>query len=117
MEDLDTILEKLKDILEEEKICILNSLKDTSCADRLIEIAQEKRDLLSKLSQFSKEEALEKLNKIEELNTLLNINRELIIQNMMFIEDIFEAIFETTKTYSPEGSVKSSGQGLINKKV
>ncbi|MCX7760817.1 MAG: hypothetical protein N2Z81_06465 [Hydrogenothermaceae bacterium] len=117
MEDLDTTLEKLKILLEEEKLCILNSLKDSSCANRLIEITQEKMDLLSKLSQFSKEEALEKLDKIQELNTLLHINRELIIQNLMFIEDLFEAIFETTKTYSPEGSIKSSGQGFINKKV
>ncbi|MEJ5173440.1 MAG: hypothetical protein WHT47_06970 [Hydrogenothermaceae bacterium] len=117
MEDIDTILEKLKTILEEEKLCILNSIKDSSYADRLVEITKEKMDLLSKLSQFSKEEAMEKLSKIQELNTLLNTNRELIIQNLMFIEDLFEAIFETTKTYSPEGSVKSSGQGFINKKV
>lgn len=117
MESLDDILEKLEDLLLREKQLIISSINDTASADHLVKLSQEKKELLLKLSMFTEEEALEKQDKIERLNNMMNINRELIINNLKFIDELFEAIFETTKTYSPEGSIKGSSEGFINKKV
>lgn len=117
MEDLDKILDKLEELLRKEKEVILSSMRDQNAAEELLKITEEKEDLLSRLSLFTREQALERREKIEKVDYMLQMNRELILQNIKFIEDIFEAIFETTKTYSPSGCTKPSPEGLINKKV
>lgn len=117
MQSIDDILDRLEDILIREKDLIVKSINDTNLAEHLLKISEEKRDLLSKLSNFTKEEALTRIEKIKKLNGLIDTNRELIINNLKFIDELFEAVFETTKTYSPEGSIKGSSEGFINKKV
>lgn len=117
MKNLANLLDLLETLLDEEKVCIIRAINDKNCIEKLLDISEKKRELLSELASFTKEEVLKEIQRIERLEIKLNINRELVLQNLKFIEDLFEAVFETTKTYSPEGSLKSSKEGLINKKV
>lgn len=117
MEQLDQILCKLEQILEEEKKVAIDAINDAKVAARLLEIAAQKQHLLSELSQFSKEEALQRKDKIEEIYKMMKINQEIILSNLKFIDELFEAIFDTTRTYSAEGKVKSTSEGFINKKA
>lgn len=117
MEDLDTLLDSLEKLLHREKEVIISSLKDEKSSQELFQTVEDKMLILSKLSQFTKEEALERKDRLERIDSLIQMNKELMLQNLKFIEDIFEAIFETNKTYSPTGSVKPPSEGFINKKV
>lgn len=117
MEELDKVLSKLEELLEIEKELAINSINDTQVAQKLLELAEEKQQTLSQLANFTKDDALTKKDRIEKIYSMMKINQEIILNNLRFIEDLFEAIFDTTKTYSPEGSVKSPSDGFINKKV
>ncbi len=115
----ENLLNQLIKKLEEEKQYILLSLKDRSYSDKLIQVVEEKKQIISKLSSLEKkdfeglEEKLHKIKSLSEENMILALN------NIQFIEDIFEAIFkeEETKTYSSEGSFSKETKSLINKKI
>lgn len=117
MKQLDEVLSRLEQILDEEKQLAINAINDTQTAVRLFEIAVEKQQVLSELAQFSREEALERRDRIEEIYRMMKLNQEIILSNLKFIDELFEAIFDTTKTYSAEGKVKSPSEGFINKKA
>lgn len=117
MKQLDEVLNRLEQILNEEKHLAINAINDTQTAVRLFEIAAEKQQVLSELAEFTREEALERKDRIEEVHRMIKLNQEIILSNLKFIDELFEAIFGTTKTYSAEGKVKSPSDGFINKKA
>lgn len=117
MKQLDEVLDKLEKILQEEKHLAINSINDPQISGRLLDLTIEKQQVLSELARFTKEEALEKKDRIEEIYRMIKINQEIILSNLKFIDELFEAVFDTPKTYSAEGKVKPPFEGFINKKA
>ena len=116
---IEKLLDNLIDKLEEENRLILECLKDKSCAEKLLNIVEEKEKIIKEISTYPKEDILKFEEKLVRIKHLSEENLALSMTNLQFIEDIFEAIFndEETKTYSIEGSFSKEPKSLINKKI
>lgn len=121
MEVIDEILEKLINLLEREKILLINALNDNKASEEILSIVEEKQSLLSKLASY-KEEDFKNLNenikeKLNYIKELLTVNQTIASSNLNLIEEIFEAIFQPSSTYSTEGESKKTAGSLLNKKI
>ncbi|NPA12835.1 MAG: hypothetical protein GXO45_02485 [Aquificae bacterium] len=113
----ETLLEKLKEKLLEEKEILIKSVKDTNLADKLMEVVEEKRKILYEISQMDREEFEGLEEKILEIKQLSDTNLNLAVANAHFIEEIFSAIFEEPQKYDQSGTIQQNQKGLFNKKI
>ncbi len=115
---VEKLLNSLIKILEEEKKLIILSIKDKSYSENLLKTLEEKKKTIEKLSLLPKEDFKGFEDKLQLIKSLSEENLILALNNIQFIEDIFEAIFkEETKTYSSEGNFSKEPKSLINKKI
>ena len=116
--NIDGLLQKLIELLEEERrILILSAKEDHS--KKLFEIIEKKQEILDALSYVEEQELKNFKNELQKISELNKRNLELTENNMKFIEHLFEAIFEDEKVkkYSPDGTIKNKKEGLFNKKI
>jgi hypothetical protein len=118
MENLLDLLNFLEYKLEEEKELLIKSISDTKYSAQLDLVVQEKKDIISKLASFNKEDFEPFKEKLENIQRLSNRNMEIALGNAKFIEEIFDSIFaDTPQQYNQSGTVQSEKKGLINKKI
>ncbi|MBK3332498.1 hypothetical protein GWK41_05405 [Persephonella atlantica] len=117
MENLESLVEQLIEKLKEEKECLIFSIKDSSYCDKLVEVVEEKRKLLSKISRYNKKDFEGLEEKLQEIKRLSDINLNLAVNNAQFIDELFGAIFEEPQKYDQSGAVKQNQKGLFNKKI
>ncbi|NPA52373.1 MAG: hypothetical protein GXO22_05720 [Aquificae bacterium] len=115
---VETLIDKLIKKLEEEKEALLYTLKDKTYSEKLLGIVEEKKELISKLSTYSKEDFVGLEDRLEKVKHLSQENMIFAMNNIQFIEDIFEAVFkQEIKTYSSKGDISKESKSLINKKI
>ena len=116
--ELHNILQKLIDLLEEERKILITSLKDNN-SEKLLEIIKKKQKILDTLSSIDQAELNNFKKELQQISELNKRNLELTQSNMKFIEHLFEAIFEDEKVkkYSPDGTIQNKKEGLFNKKI
>jgi len=114
---MEEILKALINKLEEEKEYLIKTLTDKSYIDKLINVVEEKRELILKLSQYEVEDLKKYPELVNKLRELSEYNMQLAMNNIQFIEGLFESIFETEKTYTKDGNVEVKKDSLFNKKV
>ncbi|GAB6072152.1 hypothetical protein JCM14244_05290 [Venenivibrio stagnispumantis] len=114
---MEEILKALINKLEEEKEYLIKTLADKSYIDKLLNVVEEKRELILKLSQYEVEDLKKYPELVNKLRELSEYNMQLAMNNIQFIEGLFESIFETEKTYTKDGNVEVKKDSLFNKKV
>ncbi|SNZ08170.1 hypothetical protein SAMN06265182_1194 [Persephonella hydrogeniphila] len=115
--ELQKLLDSLVEKLEEEKKLIILSLKDSQYIEKLNQVIEEKREILSRLSRFEAKDFEGFKEKLEHIKTLSQINLNLAANNAQFIEEIFSSIFDEPKKYDQSGTVQQHQKGLFNKKI
>jgi len=115
--DVQELLDRLINKLEEEKNFIILSLKDAQYIEKLNQVVEEKREILSKLSGFEAKDFEGFKDKLNQIKTLSQINLNLAANNAQFIEEIFSSIFDEPKKYDQSGTVHQHQKGLFNKKI
>ena len=113
--EIGNLLLSLKNKLEEER----NLLLKLDSPDQLVKVIEEKKHILSKLSNYDREsfEGFEEL--LKEIDLLSKKNLSLAMNNMSMIDEIFSAIFEENiEKYDNYGHVSKEGKsGIFDKKI
>ncbi|WP_200763839.1 hypothetical protein [Nitrosophilus alvini] len=119
MKNLESILDKLIELLELENRYLIKTVSDSTLSEELLKTVEEKQKLLSELAAFEKNEIEPYMEKIEKIDELSKRNMSLAQSNLNYIEELFESIFEenSTKQYTKEGEIHSKKEGLFNKKI
>ncbi|WP_456401248.1 hypothetical protein [Persephonella sp.] len=117
MKNVNNILDKLIEKLNEEKDLLIKTIEDASYTENLLAVIEEKRDLLAKLSQFKKEDLEKYKDKLITIESLSKRNMTIAVSNVQFIEEIFSTLFDETKKYDQSGTVSQEQKGLFNKKI
>ncbi|WP_457621886.1 hypothetical protein [Persephonella sp.] len=117
MENVNNLLDRLIGKLKEEKNLLIKSIQDAKYVDELVKVIEEKREILSKLSKFSKEDFEGYEDKLKEIEMLGRSNLTLAANNAQFIDEIFSAIFEEPQKYDQSGNISQQQKGLFNKKI
>lgn len=117
---MEKLLDKLIELLEEEKNLIINAINSSEATEKLNKLIEEKKEILLKISQLDEKSINinEKIKeKVEKIKLLLKTNEMLALSNLNFIEEIFESVFSSHSTYGSEGEVKKIQGNIINKKI
>ncbi|WP_456396219.1 hypothetical protein [Desulfurobacterium sp.] len=111
-------LETLVKLLEEENILLKKGITEPETADRLLQISEEKRKILSKLANLEVKDLKpfkETIEKFEELNKR---NSLLLFNNMDMLEETVKALIpeEYVAIYSKDGKL-AQNRSIFGKKV
>ncbi|BAF69760.1 hypothetical protein [Nitratiruptor sp. SB155-2] len=116
--EIQTILQEIIQLLEQEKELLIVSIKNHEVSNQLEEIIEQKKSVLSKLSLYEEEDIFRYKKELEKIKLLNERNIELAKNNLNFIDSVFEAIFsDEAKQYTPNGELTTQKEGLVNKKA
>ena len=116
--DTAAVLERFIALLEDEKKLLGKTLADPAKTAVLQRITEEKGTLLETLSRAENAELKAHDAAMRTVKELSDINRQIAQSNMLFIEDVFAAVFkDSASQYDESGVVTSKKEGLINKKI
>lgn len=116
--DVSAILEQFVELLKEERYLLGKTLSDATYAEALEKVTSAKGDILASLSTLDPDALESHKAAIESIRELSSINMQLAQSNMLFIEELFGAIFKDSGSqYDQTGTVSSKKEGLINKKI
>ncbi|NPA04088.1 MAG: hypothetical protein GXO61_04420 [Epsilonproteobacteria bacterium] len=119
MERKKEVLKEFIRLLEEENSYIIKSLQEKEASAKLLEIVQKKEELLQEILSWEKEEVKPFLEELRVIDELSQRNYALALNNIEFINEIFDAIYtkDTPTQYTKDGNLSSKKEGLFNKKV
>jgi len=113
------LLDKLIDLLEKENFLLIKTINDIKYSQDLIKILEEKQKTLFEISRLNEKDLLPFKEDLEKIKNLTDKNLKLAQNNLEFIEEVFEAIFEeeSPKQYTKSGEIQTKKEGLFNKKI
>ena len=113
------LLDRFVELLQEENKYIIESIRDKEASQKLLEVIEQKEELLKQILALKKEDIQPFHKELEEIEHWTQRNRALAINNMEFINEVFEAIYsqKSPTQYTKDGTMKSQKEGLFNKKV
>ena len=119
MEALQELLSRFIELLEEENRLLIQSVKDKDAAQKLLELVTQKESVLKEIVRYNKEELQKHEDLLKRIDELTQRNRALAINNIEFINEIFDAIFSVNAPtqYTKNGSLSAKKEGLFNKKA
>ncbi len=119
MKNLQELLERFITLLDEERRLLIKSIEDKEASKALLELTDKKDKILKEIFTYDKEELKKYGDYIQKIDELTQRNRALAMNNIEFLNEIFDAIFSHTSPaqYTKEGDIKSKKEGLFNKKV
>jgi len=111
-------LENLLNLVNEENSLLKKGISSSKTADKLLEITEKKRKILSELAKLEAKDLepfKDKLKEIEEINSR---NQILLLNNMDILEETIKALIpeDFINTYSSDGKIKGSSS-IFGKKV
>jgi vacuolar-type H+-ATPase subunit I/STV1 len=119
MKRLQELLERFKELLQEENRLLIQSVKDKEASQKILELVNQKEQLLGEIVGYNKEDLEKFRDLLEEIDELSQRNRALAVNNLEFINEIFDAIFSVNAPtqYTKDGNLSSKKEGLFNKKA
>ncbi len=118
MKVVESLLDRFIELLKEEKGLLIKTLSDSKYSEELARVSEEKKVILSKTSTLERSDLEPYKEKFQQIQQLSNTNMQLAHSNILFIEDLFESIFEdSAKQYNNKGTVATKKEGLFNKKI
>ena len=111
---MEALLKQFIELLEEENRLLVEVLKDSSLSERLEQVVAQKERILNEL-ESSKEKLQGYKEYLETIDNLSKRNQELASNNIAFIEELFQALFEEDTTqYGDDGTTKTPKTNLLN---
>jgi len=119
MERKREVLNRFLELLKEENRYLIQSIRDKEASAKLLEVVKRKEELLQEILSWEREEVTPFFNELKEIDEWTQRNYSLAINNIEFINEIFDAIYhkDTPAQYTKDGSLSSKKEGLFNKKV
>lgn len=119
MEKAKKLLEKFLDLLEKENTLLIESIKSKEASNTLLETIEEKEITLTKILKLEKKDVEPYKELLFKIDDLTQRNKLLASNNLEFINDIFEAIYEKNSTtqYTKDGNIEKKRETILNKKV
>ena len=116
---IKNLLDKLIDLLEKENRLLIKTINDTKYSQELIKVLEEKQKALFEISRLEEKDLLPFKEELNKIKSLTDRNMQLAQNNLEFIEEVFEAIFEeeSPKQYTKDGEIQTKKEGLFNKKI
>ncbi len=113
------LLAQFIELLKKENRYIIQSIREKEASQQLMEIVKQKEEILQKILSLEKEDIEPFKSELEEIDHWTQRNRALAINNMEFINEVFEAIYsqKSPTQYTKDGTIKKQKEGLFNKKV
>jgi len=109
------LLEKLEELLSEEKRLLLKGVKGQEEAEKLQAVEEEKLKVLTFLSRLSPPEFKEHVESVKKLERLNKEVEALLLNNLLFVESVLKEIFPERDTTYTTGNPKPTS--LLNKKA
>ncbi|MRJ03351.1 MAG: hypothetical protein GXO19_06765 [Epsilonproteobacteria bacterium] len=119
METLGQLLDRFETLLEEENRLLVESIKDKGAAQRILELVAQKEKIFKRIADHSRSELLPYKERLELIDELTQRNKALAINNIEFINEIFDAVYSVSAPtqYTKDGSLTTKREGFLNKKV
>ncbi len=113
------LLQRFIDLLKDENRYIIESIKDKTASENLTQTIQKKEELLRQILALDKEEVEPYQEELKKIDEWTQRNKMLALNNMEFINEVFEAIFsqDSPSQYTKDGNITSKKEGFFNKKV
>lgn len=111
---LDLLIQKLR----QEKELIIKSAANSASSQQLLDVVEEKKELLLQLGTFERGDFEGYQEKLDLIKRLSEENMQLAAGGLGFIEELFETLFgDSTPHYNEYGTVSSKKEGLFTKKI
>ncbi len=113
------LLEKFLSLLEQENRYLIESVNNKEASAKLFAIVEQKEELLKEILALDKEALAPFVQELQKIDELTQRNRALAINNMEFVNEIFDAIYSqyTPTQYTKDGNISQSKEGIFNKKA
>ncbi len=117
--DIQALLREFIELLKEENRYLIQSISDKRASDELIETVRKKEELLRQILALEPEDVKPYLKDLEQIDHWTQRNRALAINNIEFINEIFDAIYskDTPTQYTKDGTISNKKEGFFNKKA
>ena len=116
----EKLLQELIWLLEEENRYLIESITNKELSEKLLNIVEKKEELLKEIFALSKEDVKPFKEKLQKIDELSERNSTLAINNIEFINDIFDAIYSKNlpPKYTKEGKISSKPkEGMFKTKA
>ncbi len=117
--DTQALLRQFIELLKEENRCLIQSINDKKASQELIDTVQKKEELLHQILALEPEDVQPYKEDLEQIDHWTQRNRALAINNIEFINEIFDAIYnkDTPTQYTKDGTISNKKEGFFNKKA
>ena len=99
--DTQTLLRQFIELLKEENRCLIQSINDKKASQELIDTVQKKEELLRQILALEPEDVQPYKEDLQQIDHWTQRNRALAINNIEFINEIFDAIYSCLLYTSP----------------
>ncbi|BCD61887.1 hypothetical protein NitYY0826_C0750 [Nitratiruptor sp. YY08-26] len=117
--NVQELLKDFIELLKEENELLINSVKDKDVSSKLMKVVEQKEKLLHDILALEKEDVEQFTQELRLIDEWTERNRSLAVNNIEFINDIFDAIYAANAPtkYTKDGNISTSKEGFFNKKV
>ncbi|SNR70088.1 hypothetical protein [Desulfurobacterium atlanticum] len=116
--NIEKEIDLLLNLVKEENTLLKKGISSNDTADKLLEINEKKRKLLSRLATLEAKDLEPFKNKLKEIEEINSRNQILLINNMDILEETIKSLIpeEYINTYSSNGKIKGTSS-IFGKKV
>ncbi len=113
------LLDRFLDLLKEENALLIQSVKDKNAAKKLEEVVAKKEEVLRQILALEREDIEPFADELQEIDAWTERNKTLAVNNIEFINEIFDAIYaqNSPTQYTKDGTISTKKKGFFNKKV
>ncbi len=117
--DTQALLQKFIELLKEENRYLIQSINDKRASQELIDTVQKKEKLLQQILTLKPEDVKPYVENLEQIDHWIQRNRALAINNIEFINEIFDAIYskDSPTQYTKDGTISNKKESFFNKKA
>ena len=113
------LLQNFIELLKEENKYLIESIKNKEISEQLLDVVKRKEKLLYEILSLDKKEVEPFEEELRQIDEWTQRNKSLAINNIEFINDIFDAIYSQNvpTKYTKDGKISTAKEGFFNKKA
>ncbi len=117
--DIQALLQKFIELLKKENDYLIQSINDKEASQKLIEIVQKKEEILQQILALEPKDVEPYKADLAQIDHWTQRNQALAVNNIEFINEIFDAIYgkESATQYTKDGTISNQKKGFFNKKA
>ena len=113
------LLQNLIQLLMEENKYLIESIKNKKVSEQLLDVVKKKEKLIYEILLLDKKAVEPFEEELRQIDEWTQRNKSLAINNIEFINEIFDAIYSQNvpPKYTKDGKISTVKEGLFNKKA